>query len=236
MLLEEGFEGTSIGKIAKHMDIHPSLIIHYFKTKENMTLELVELLIEKYLEPGFLQFNHITDLEQRFYALIDTIFSFEWSRTINPGLHFGFYYLSFRNPAIHERYKAMIKQFRDYLIGELELFRKKGILKINDVKKAADILNFVDGAVESKVIEQITEADEELSQQIQDSMFVFENLIDIDDRGMQTLLREVSSDQLLLALRGAPEGLRDKIFHNMSSRAAEMLKDDLEAAVAAARA
>lgn len=101
---------------------------------------------------------------------------------------------------------------------------------LGGVKKAADILNFVDGAVESKVIEQINEADEELSQQIQDNMFVFENLNEVDDRGMQTLLREVSSDQLLLALRGAPEGLREKIFKNMSSRAAEMLKDDLEAA------
>ena len=140
VLIEEGFEGASIGKIAKRMDIHPSLIIHYFKSKDNMTFELVELLIEKYLEPGFLNFNHITDLEQRFYTLIDTIFSIEWSRTINPGLHFGFYYLSFRNPAIHERYKAMIKQFRDYLIGELELFRENGILKIDDVKKAADII------------------------------------------------------------------------------------------------
>ena len=101
---------------------------------------------------------------------------------------------------------------------------------LGGIKKAADILNFVDGSVESRVIEQINENDEELSQQIQDNMFVFENLIDVDDRGMQTLLREVSSDQLLLALRGAPEGLREKIFNNMSSRAAEMLKDDLEAA------
>jgi flagellar motor switch protein FliG len=101
---------------------------------------------------------------------------------------------------------------------------------LGGVKKAADILNFVDGAIESKVIEQINDADEELSQQIQDSMFVFENLIDIDDRGMQTMLREVSSEQLLIALRGAPEALREKIFTNMSSRAAEMLKDDLEAA------
>jgi flagellar motor switch protein FliG len=104
---------------------------------------------------------------------------------------------------------------------------------LGGVKKAADILNFVDGAVESQVIEQINDSDEELSQQIQDNMFVFENLIDVDDRGMQTLLREVSADQLLLALRGAPEGLRDKIFKNMSSRAAEMLKDDLEAAAPA---
>ena len=101
---------------------------------------------------------------------------------------------------------------------------------LGGVKKAADILHFVDGAIESRVIEQISEADEELSQKIQDNMFVFENLIDVDDRGMQTLLREVSSEQLLLALRGAPEPLREKIFKNMSSRAAEMLKDDLEAA------
>ncbi len=101
---------------------------------------------------------------------------------------------------------------------------------LGGVKKAADILNFVDGTIEAKVIEQINEVDEDLSQQIQDNMFVFENLIDVDDRGMQTLLREVSSDQLLLALRGAPAELRDKIFKNMSSRAAEMLKDDLEAA------
>lgn len=101
---------------------------------------------------------------------------------------------------------------------------------IGGVKKAADILNFVDGSIESAVIEGIADADEELSQEIQDNMFVFENLIDVDERGMQTLLREVQSDQLLLALRGAPDALKEKIFANMSSRAAEMLKDDLEVA------
>lgn len=101
---------------------------------------------------------------------------------------------------------------------------------LGGVKKAADILNFVDGAIEAQIIDSIKEADEDLSQEIQDNMFVFENLVDVDDRGMQTLLREISSDQLLLALRGAPEELKDNIFKNMSSRAAEMLKDDLEAA------
>ncbi len=101
---------------------------------------------------------------------------------------------------------------------------------LGGVKKAADILNFVDGAIEAEVIEGIQNADEELAQEIQDNMFVFENLMDIDDRGVQTLLRKVSSGQLLLALRGAPDELQEKIFNNMSSRAAEMLKDDLEAA------
>jgi flagellar motor switch protein FliG len=98
------------------------------------------------------------------------------------------------------------------------------------VKTAANILNMVDGALEGMVMEQITDADAELAQEIQDLMFVFDNLIDIDERGIQTLLREVSSEQLLLALRGAEEGLKEKIFSNMSKRAAEMLRDDLDAA------
>jgi flagellar motor switch protein FliG len=98
------------------------------------------------------------------------------------------------------------------------------------IKAAANILNLVDGTVESGIMEQIMEADADLGQEIQDNMFVFENLIEVDDRGIQTLLREVASDQLLLALRGAEEAFKEKIFKNMSKRAAEMLRDDLEAA------
>ena len=98
------------------------------------------------------------------------------------------------------------------------------------VKKAADILNLVEGTIQATLMEDITETDEDLAQEIQDNMFTFENLNDIDDRGFQTLLREVSSDQLLLAMRGIDEGLKEKFFKNMSSRAADMLRDDLEAA------
>ncbi|MEE9422533.1 MAG: FliG C-terminal domain-containing protein, partial [Gammaproteobacteria bacterium] len=64
--------------------------------------------------------------------------------------------------------------------------------------------------------------------QIQDLMFVFDNLIDVDDRGIQALLREVASETLILALKGADEELKEKIFKNMSKRAAEMMRDDLE--------
>ncbi len=104
---------------------------------------------------------------------------------------------------------------------------------LGGVKTAAEILNMLDGAVESKLMEEIIEVDSDLGQELQDNMFVFENLIDVDDRGIQTLLREVSTEQLLLAMRGAEELLKDKIFKNMSKRAAEMLKDDLEAAAPA---
>jgi len=104
---------------------------------------------------------------------------------------------------------------------------------LGGVKAAADILNLVEGSIESNIMEQIETTEAELAQEIQDNMFVFENLIDVDDRGTQTLLREVASDQLLLALRGADEAMREKFFKNMSQRAAEMLRDDLEAAAPA---
>lgn len=104
---------------------------------------------------------------------------------------------------------------------------------LGGIKSAANILNLLEGSVESQIIEQVTSTDQDLAQEIQENMFVFDNLIDVDDRGVQTLLREVASDQLLLALRGAADELKENIFRNMSKRAAEMLRDDLDAAAPA---
>jgi len=97
------------------------------------------------------------------------------------------------------------------------------------VRHAAEILNFVGSGAETAVIDNVREYDPELAQKILDEMFVFENLLDVDDRGIQSILREVQSDSLIIALKGAPPELREKIFKNMSSRAAEMLREDLEA-------
>ena len=93
---------------------------------------------------------------------------------------------------------------------------------------AAEILNFVGGGIDQTVLESVREQDSELAQKIQDEMFVFDNIIEIDNRGIQAVLREVSNDLLILALKAANDELRDKIFGNMSSRAAESLKEDLE--------
>jgi flagellar motor switch protein FliG len=95
-------------------------------------------------------------------------------------------------------------------------------------KAAANIMNALEPSHESAVMEQIKKSDEALGQLIEDLVFVFDDLGGIDDRSMQELLRQVPGDQLLLALKGADESLKDKIFKNMSQRAAEMLKDDLE--------
>jgi flagellar motor switch protein FliG len=100
---------------------------------------------------------------------------------------------------------------------------------LGGAKAAANIINFLEPSQESVLMEQITAADQVLGGKLQDLIFVFDNLIDLDDRGMQELLRQVPGDKLLLALKGCEEGLKEKIFKNMSQRAAEMLKDDLEA-------
>ena len=99
---------------------------------------------------------------------------------------------------------------------------------LGGIKCAAEILNFVDRSIEAKINEQLTEADADLATKIQDLMFTFENIGDIDDRGIQALMREVSTDNLVLAMKGCDDSIKDKIFKNMSSRAAEMLRDDLE--------
>ena len=101
--------------------------------------------------------------------------------------------------------------------------------KMGGLKAAANILNYMDTNIEGLLMDAIRENDEEMAQQIQDLMFVFENLVDVDDRGIQTLLREIQQDVLMKALKGTDENLKEKIFKNMSKRAAELLQDDLEA-------
>ncbi len=100
---------------------------------------------------------------------------------------------------------------------------------VGGIKTAANILNFIDSAREVKIMETIKDVDADIGQKIEDLMFVFDDLASVDDRGMQAILREISGEVLVLALKGADEDLKEKIFKNMSKRAAEMLRDDLEA-------
>jgi len=102
--------------------------------------------------------------------------------------------------------------------------------QMGGIQTAANILNFMEGSASAELIDAVVDTDDEIGQLIQDKMFVFDNLIDVDDRGIQGLLKEVSTDVLTLALRAAEEALKEKVFANMSKRAAEMLRDDMEAA------
>ncbi|TAL91382.1 MAG: flagellar motor switch protein FliG [Candidimonas sp.] len=101
--------------------------------------------------------------------------------------------------------------------------------KMGGVRTAAEILNFMSSADEDATVLSLRELDADLAQRIVDEMFVFDNLVDIDDVGIQLILKETDTATLPIALKGASEELRDKIFRNMSNRAAQLLRDDLEA-------
>ncbi len=123
--------------------------------------------------------------------------------------------------ALHELNNILEKQFASNAGSQQQ--------SLGGVKRAAEIMNFLESSVEAEIMDGIKEVDEDLGNEIADLMFVFDNLQDVDDRGIQALLREVSTDMLKVALRGADDGLAEKILGNMSKRAAELLRDDMEA-------
>ncbi|MGY6277582.1 flagellar motor switch protein FliG [Methylomonas sp. MgM2] len=125
---------------------------------------------------------------------------------------------------------AALRELDDIMEKQLTGSEGTKSSQIGGVDAAANILNFIESAIGEPMMQDINESDSDLAQRIQDKMFVFGDLVNIDDRGIQTLLREVSTDQLLVALRSVEPAMKDKIFANMSRRAAEMLRDDLEAA------
>ena len=99
---------------------------------------------------------------------------------------------------------------------------------LGGVKTAAEMINLMGGSIETSVLDYIREADNELAQKIMDNMFTFDDLEKVDDKGIQLLLKEVQSESLIIALKGATPEMREKVFRNMSSRAAETLREDLE--------
>jgi flagellar motor switch protein FliG len=101
--------------------------------------------------------------------------------------------------------------------------------RIGGARTVANILNAMERDKSGEELGKIEKADTEMHQQIKDLLFIFDNLLDVDDRGIQALLREVGSDTLAIALRGAEPEVQEKILKNMSKRAAEILKDDMEA-------
>lgn len=132
---------------------------------------------------------------------------------------------------------ATMKGVQPAALRELDQIMEKQLTGGDNVKStsiggidtAANILNLMDGNTSDAIMNQIADHRAELAQEIQEKMFIFEDLTSLDERSMQTLLREVQTSQLLLALRGVSEALKEKVFTNMSRRAAEMLRDDLDA-------
>jgi flagellar motor switch protein FliG len=123
---------------------------------------------------------------------------------------------------------AALQELNDVLVTLLTGSDRIGKTPIGGIRSAAEIINCMSGETEASVVAYIRNYDEGLAERVVDEMFVFDNILKIDDRGIQLLLREVQSDALIVALKGASPELREKIFKNMSQRAAEMMRDDLD--------
>ncbi|WP_047011817.1 flagellar motor switch protein FliG [Spongiibacter sp. IMCC21906] len=125
--------------------------------------------------------------------------------------------------------QAAMKQLQNVLKKKLSVSASFKTSTVDGAMTAASIINSLDSDSEARVLEALTKSDESLSERIQDLMFVFSNLADLADKSVQLLLREVASDVLPTALKGAEEKVRDKILNNMSKRAKEMVIEDMEA-------
>ena len=100
--------------------------------------------------------------------------------------------------------------------------------QLGGVKSAAEILNMMGTSMETSVLDYIRESDDDLAQKIMENMFTFDDMIKLDDKAIQMVLKEVQSESLVVSLKGATPELRERVFKNMSSRAAETLREDLE--------
>jgi flagellar motor switch protein FliG len=121
-----------------------------------------------------------------------------------------------------------LKELNEVLTTVMAGSEKLKKTALGGIKTAAEILNFMNSSIETATVDSIREYDPDLAQKVMDQMFTFENLLELEDKSVQLVLREVQSESLVVALKGADAGLREKIFNNMSQRAAEMLRDDLE--------
>jgi len=143
VLKTEGIEGASIGKVAKHMDIHPSLIIHYFKTKENMVVELANYMLENEAKPRLSLMDDITDIEERMDVMLDLFLFRNEGRKDKDAIFPSIMYLAFRNREIGEKLKETFDFFHEYLVIELKKFMDHGIIKRDDPEKLASLLQLI---------------------------------------------------------------------------------------------
>ncbi|MCF8037266.1 MAG: TetR/AcrR family transcriptional regulator [Desulfobacteraceae bacterium] len=146
-ILERGFEGASIAKVAARINIHPSLILHYFGNKENLTLELVDYVIEEY--DRLLRSVELEGLspEARLERLLEIIWSREYYEKIHIAGSFSLLAVSFRRPRIQEKIEGLYNAFRRFLAKEIQKAADAGIIEQQDtVRTAARIITLIEGA------------------------------------------------------------------------------------------
>ncbi len=139
-ILAQGFEGASIAKVAKRMKIHPSLILHYFGNKENLTLALVDFVIDEY--GGLLKDFKSQDLapEDRLMRLLEAIWSREYYEKINVAGSFAVLAVSFHNEKIHGKIRDLYRMFKKFLVREFVFLIDSRVICADDPEHAAEVV------------------------------------------------------------------------------------------------
>lgn len=140
VLKEEGIEGASLAKIARSMGVHPSLLIHYFSSKEQMTLALVDSIAEQYGETYMGWIAEIGDPENRLAAILDVLFGEEWMEYVDQSVFNACHYLGFHNDEIKKRFREMYSRFADALSTEFERLMELGAIRRMNAARLADLV------------------------------------------------------------------------------------------------
>lgn len=137
---KEGLENTSIAKIAKVMDINPSLIIHYFKTKEKLTYALIDYILEKYLLIYKIRKGNNAPSQQMLVTVVNDLFSRKWNKLFDDGLFYSCYALTFREKKVKGMYKKLTDTLREQLTALIEECNEKQMIRVRSPRMTADLI------------------------------------------------------------------------------------------------
>ncbi len=136
----EGLDKASLAKVAAQMDIHPSLIIHYFKNKNELVVETVRFITSRYEEAFGPLLESVEAPEKRIRLLIDTILSWEWARFVDPGVYYACYALGLRNDAVRAEFRQMYDKLRQTVVQEIRGAIELGLIKDIGAEQFGDLL------------------------------------------------------------------------------------------------
>ena len=140
VIIEEGFEGASIGKIAKRMEVNPSLLIHYFSTKDAMVVGLIDYIMSTYSSHLLPDFSSVEDPKERWNDVLDVVSKIQWDLIMDKTVFYSFYTLSMRKEEIRARFVDLYGGLRNTIAKEIQLANKAGVIEVKDAPEAAKIV------------------------------------------------------------------------------------------------
>ncbi|MEL7338847.1 MAG: TetR family transcriptional regulator [Bacteroidota bacterium] len=140
VIIDEGFEGASIAKIAKRMEVNPSLLIHYFKTKDAMVVGLIDYIMTTYSPTILPDFSETTDPAERWQDVLDVVSQMKWDRIMNHKVFYSCYALGLRLPEVRERFEGLYQSLIEKLQVEIECASEADLIQVNDSRKAAEFI------------------------------------------------------------------------------------------------